>query len=87
MDKQSSWVGVLLIAILSGLIIKVVGDPIVEVTSPAVEDFLDDMGDRFEDTMDDIGDWFKGDRHKSNTSDDGLRSIKGEQIPTPSNQG
>ncbi|MBD2461239.1 hypothetical protein H6G89_09295 [Oscillatoria sp. FACHB-1407] len=65
MSQRLSWVGVLLIAIISGLVIKIVGDPIVEITTPAIADFFDDMGDRFEDTMENVEDSFEGDRNFS----------------------
>jgi hypothetical protein len=47
--KQIGWLGVLLVAIASGLIIKVVGDPIVEITSPKIEKFLRKTQDSLED--------------------------------------
>jgi hypothetical protein len=73
MSQRDNWIGILLITIVSGLVIKVVGDPVVELTTPAIADFFDEMDDRVEDTMDDIGDWFKGDRDKRNTLTEVLR--------------
>jgi len=49
MNKPFSWLGVLLITIISGLIVRVLGDPMVEVTSPALEDFFEDVEELFED--------------------------------------
>lgn len=58
MSNRLSWFGVLMIAIVSGLIVKIVGDPVVEVTTPAIEDFLEDWGGRVDDAVDDFEDWF-----------------------------
>lgn len=52
MNKSLGWVGVLLIAVISGLIVRVLGDPIVEVTSPTIEEFFEDVEDFFEDPKD-----------------------------------
>lgn len=60
MNKRFSWLGVLLVATISGLIVKIVGDPLVELTTPEIKDFLDDLGDRTEDQVEDIQDWFEG---------------------------
>jgi hypothetical protein len=49
MNKSLSWLGVLLIAVISGLIVRVLGDPIVEVTSPTIEEFFEDVEEFFED--------------------------------------
>jgi hypothetical protein len=52
MSKPLSWLGVLLIAVVSGLIVRVLGDPIVEVTSPSLEEFFEDVEEFFEDPKD-----------------------------------
>jgi hypothetical protein len=49
MNKPFGWLGVLLIATISGLIVRVLGDPIVEITSPTLEDFFEDVEEFFED--------------------------------------
>jgi biopolymer transport protein ExbB/TolQ len=56
MSKRFNWLGVLLIATVSGLIVKVVGDPITAVTTPKIEDFLEDIEDFFEDFEDRLED-------------------------------
>ena len=61
MDKRFSWLGVLLVATISGLIVRIVGDPLVELTTPEIKDFLDNLGDRTEDKVEDIQDWFERD--------------------------
>ncbi|MBD2067259.1 hypothetical protein H6F93_06915 [Leptolyngbya sp. FACHB-671] len=52
MNRPLSWLGVLLIAVVSGLIVRVLGDPIVEVTSPNLEEFFEDVEEFFEDPKD-----------------------------------
>ncbi len=37
-DKPLGWFGLLLIAVISGLVVKIVGDPLVQVISPKVEE-------------------------------------------------
>ncbi|NJN60045.1 MAG: hypothetical protein HC879_22475 [Leptolyngbyaceae cyanobacterium SL_5_9] len=49
MNKPFGWLGILLITIVSGLVVRVLGDPIVEVTSPTLENFFEDVEDFFED--------------------------------------
>jgi len=49
MNKPFGWLGILLIAIISGLVVRVLGDPIVEVTSPKLEGFFEDIEEFFED--------------------------------------
>ncbi len=61
MVQRFTWFGVLIITTLSGLIVRVVGDPLVEMTSPQIEDFFDDVDDWFEQTRDTLDDWL-GDR-------------------------
>jgi hypothetical protein len=64
-DKQFGWFGLLTIAIVSGLIVKIVGDPLVEVITPKLErtakkterlldHFLDDQdwGEKLHDWLD-----------------------------------
>jgi hypothetical protein len=55
MENRIGIFSALLIAIASGLVVKVVGDPIVEVTAPKIDNFFDDI----EDWVDDIGDAWK----------------------------
>jgi hypothetical protein len=45
MGKAIGWLGLLMAATLSGLIIKVVGDPLVEVTNPPMKDAIEDTQD------------------------------------------
>lgn len=47
--KQFGWFGLLMIAIISGLIVKIVGDPMVQVITPKLED----MAEEAEDFLDD----------------------------------
>jgi hypothetical protein len=47
-SKQPSWLGLLMIAVLSGLIVKVVGDPIVQILNPKVEDVAAEAEDFFD---------------------------------------
>lgn len=44
-SKQPGWLGLLMIAVLSGLVVKVVGDPIVQVLNPKVEDAAEEAED------------------------------------------
>jgi hypothetical protein len=41
--RPFGWFGLLMIAIISGLVVKVVGDPLVKVVSPQVENALEDL--------------------------------------------
>jgi hypothetical protein len=43
--KPFGWLGLLLIAIVSGLVVKVIGDPLVEVFGPKVENTVKEAGD------------------------------------------
>jgi hypothetical protein len=43
--KPFGWFGLLMIAIISGLIIKVIGDPLVKVMSPKIETVLEEVQD------------------------------------------
>lgn len=43
------WFGLLIIATVSGLIIKVVGDPLVQIFSPKLEDAADHVEDWLDD--------------------------------------
>ncbi|HEY9621542.1 MAG TPA: hypothetical protein V6C78_14365 [Crinalium sp.] len=56
MSKRFSWLGVLMIATISGLVVKIVGDPITAVTTPKLENVLEDMEDFVDDVFDDLGD-------------------------------
>jgi hypothetical protein len=42
-SNQFGWFGLLMIATVSGLIIKVVGDPLVQILSPKLEDRIEDI--------------------------------------------
>lgn len=57
--KHIGWFGLLMIATLSGLIIKVVGDPLIEVLDPKLEDAADEVEDWFKDREwgETIGEW------------------------------
>jgi hypothetical protein len=48
-SKQFGWFGLLMIATLSGLIIKIVGDPLVQIFTPKLEDAADDVEDWLDD--------------------------------------
>jgi hypothetical protein len=61
MVQRFSWFGVLVITTLSGLIVRVVGDPLVDMTSPQIEDVFDDLEDWFDETQEAWDDWW-GDR-------------------------
>lgn len=62
------WFGLLMIATVSGLIIKVVGDPLVQVFAPRLEDAADEI----EDWLDDqdwgerLDDWLKSQQAHEN---------------------
>jgi hypothetical protein len=45
MGKAVGWFSLLMAATISGLIIKVVGDPLVEVTNPQMKDTIEDTQD------------------------------------------
>jgi hypothetical protein len=45
MGKVMGWMSLLLIATISGLIIKVVGDPLAEATTPQMKDAIEDTQD------------------------------------------
>jgi hypothetical protein len=45
-----------MIATISGLVVKIVGDPITAVTTPKLENVLEDMEDFVDDVFDDLGD-------------------------------
>lgn len=47
--KQLGWFGLLMIAVVSGLVVKVVGDPLVQVISPMVEDAAEEITDSLQD--------------------------------------
>ncbi|NJO77810.1 MAG: hypothetical protein HC827_04300 [Cyanobacteria bacterium RM1_2_2] len=55
-----------MIATVSGLIIKVVGDPLVQILSPKLEDSMEDIEDWFEDQEwgERLNDWFKSRRDR-----------------------
>jgi hypothetical protein len=54
-NKQFGWFGLLMIAVISGLIVKVLGDPLVEMLSPKIEDAVEEGEDWLDDWLDD---WF-----------------------------
>jgi hypothetical protein len=62
-NKQFGWFGLLTIAVISGLIVKVVGDPLVELFSPKIEDAAEEVEDWLDDWFDDqdwgekLGEW------------------------------
>jgi hypothetical protein len=45
MGKVLGWLSLLLVATISGLIIKVVGDPLAEVTTPTMKDAIEETQD------------------------------------------
>lgn len=57
MSKQLSWVGVLLIATISGLLVRILGDPLVELTSPKIENFFESAEEFWDDPQDWIEEW------------------------------
>lgn len=48
-SKRFGWFGLLTIAVISGLIVRVVGDPLVQIISPKIEDAAEDAADFLED--------------------------------------
>lgn len=48
-NRQITWFGLLMIAIVSGLVIKIVGDPLVKIVSPKIEDVAEDAEDFVDD--------------------------------------
>lgn len=48
----AGWLGLLLIAIVSGLVVKVIGDPLVEVFGPKVEHAVEEAGDFVDQQLD-----------------------------------
>jgi hypothetical protein len=48
-NRRISWFGLLMIAIVSGLVIKIVGDPLVKIISPRIEDVAEDAEDFVDD--------------------------------------
>ncbi|MFM7423912.1 MAG: hypothetical protein ACKO7W_02720 [Elainella sp.] len=59
--KPSGWLGLLLIAIVSGLVVRVVGDPLVEVFGPKLENAVEEAGDFIDEQLDQ--NWGKKLRH------------------------
>jgi hypothetical protein len=55
MKQKVGLLGALLIATVSGLIIRVIGDPLVEVTSPGVENFFEEVAQIWENIGDFLG--------------------------------
>jgi hypothetical protein len=45
MGKAVGWFGLLVAATISGLLIKVIGDPLVEVTNPTMKDAIEETQD------------------------------------------
>lgn len=56
--RQLGWFGLLMIAVISGLVVKIVGDPLVQVISPKLEDAADSAEDFVDDHWTDR-DWSK----------------------------
>lgn len=56
-----SLIGALLVATVSGLVIKVIGDPLVEFMGPKLENFFEDIEDFWDDTGETIEDWLDRD--------------------------
>jgi hypothetical protein len=48
-EKRIGWFGFLMITIISGLVLRVLGDPLVEVTSPQVKDAMEQTQDALQD--------------------------------------
>jgi hypothetical protein len=48
-EKRFGWFGVLLIAVFSGLVVRILGDPLAEVTTPKLKRFLRHTQDFVED--------------------------------------
>lgn len=48
-SRQFGWFGLLMIAIVSGLVVKILGDPIVEVIHPKLEDVAEDAEEFLDD--------------------------------------
>lgn len=48
-SKPFGWLSLLMIAILSGLVVRVLGDPLVNVVSPKLEDAFEDADDFLDD--------------------------------------
>lgn len=46
---QLGWFGLLMIAVISGLVVKIVGDPLVQVISPKLEDAAESTEDFVDD--------------------------------------
>ena len=59
MDGKVSILGALMVAIVSGLIIRVIGDPIAERTAPQIDDLFDSVEEVWEDAGDAIRDMRK----------------------------
>ncbi|MBF2002787.1 MAG: hypothetical protein IGS38_18940 [Synechococcales cyanobacterium M58_A2018_015] len=47
--KPLGWFGVLMIATVSGLLVKVLGEPIVQITSPLLEQWIEDAQEWLDD--------------------------------------
>ncbi|WNZ22223.1 hypothetical protein HJG54_04655 [Leptolyngbya sp. NK1-12] len=66
-NKQFGWFGLLMIAVISGLIVRVVGDPLVEMFSPKIADLTEGAGEWLEDWFEDrewrekLQDWLDSD--------------------------
>ena len=48
-DHKIGLLSAVFIAVISGLMIKVIGDPLVEVTAPKLEDFFENVEESWED--------------------------------------
>jgi hypothetical protein len=59
--KRLGFFSTLVIATVSGLLIRVVGDPLVKMTNPHLEEFFEDVEDNWdeiEDNWEEVTDWF-----------------------------
>lgn len=48
-SKQFGWFGLLMIAIISGLVVKILGDPIVQILNPKIEDAAEEIEEFLDD--------------------------------------
>lgn len=47
--RPFGWFGLLMIAVISGLVVKIVGDPIVDVLTPKIEEMAEEAEDIWDD--------------------------------------
>ncbi len=50
--KPFGWLSLLLIAIVSGLVVKIIGDPLVQVFGPKIENAVEEAGDFLDNQLD-----------------------------------